>query len=250
MMNGKTETKNFPCRSCGKEIPVEVPVEELARKLFLSVFSGGLCEECVAKTAAEEEQRQQERRREEFIQSLPSRLATIGLPKKYAIDAPRVAFVADWIFENRRKHLVLSGQTGTGKSTSAGYIARKLTASSYAKIRYFSLRKLLAEWRIAKTADNQRAAENFIAELARLDVLIIDEFIDKASITASGQELLYELIDSAYNGSIRCRLWLLGNFYRGSIAEMFDDPYPVLRRFRESFTCGLIEQGTITKINF
>lgn len=251
-MSEETKTMLFDCRNgCGRKVAAEVPNDEFGRNLFLSVCAPHMiCKECAARKADEERQRQAEQRREEFRQSLPSRLEAIGLPARYALDSPPVPFAAEWILANQESNLVLSGITGSGKSTSAGYAARRLTAAGYINIRYYSLRRLLAEWKIAKTSDNTFAAETFVRTLGRLDVLIVDEFINKAAITPSGQELLYELIDGAYNWGQRCRVWLLGNFYKGSVAEMFDDPQPVLRRFRESFVCGLIDGGQVKNINF
>lgn len=250
-MSEQTETMRFPCKNgCGREVATEIPVEGFGRDFLIIAAQNCLCEECSAKEAEEARQREEEERQRAFQESLPKRLEAIGLPERYALDSPPVPFVADWLFDNCNRHIVLSGVTGTGKSTSAGCIARRLTMSSYARVRYYSLRKLLAEWRIAKTSDNQFAAENFVANLAKLDVLIVDELIDKTNVSMSGQELLYELIDGAYSGANRCRLWLLGNFYKGSVAELFTDPQPVLRRFRECFTCGVIEGKQVKKINF
>ena len=74
-------------------------------------------------------------------------------------------------------------------------------------------------------------------------MLIVDEVVGKAHVTDSGQELLFELLESVNSGTCRAKIWLLGNFYAGSIEEIFSDPDPVRRRLAENFHCALLLRG-------
>ena len=61
-------------------------------------------------------------------------------------------FVAEWIYLHREENLLLSGQTGTGKSTSACFVAVELL-KQWKCVNYTSLRGLLDLWRKAKTSE-------------------------------------------------------------------------------------------------
>ena len=154
-------------------------------------------------------------------------------------------FVASWLWLNRNSNILLSGETGCGKSTSACFVAAKLLLEEK-KIRYTSLRRLLADWRHAKTSDQSYAAEKMLSELFRQDILIIDEIIGKARVSLSGEELLFEILESINSGSCRAKVWLLGNFYSGSIEDTFSDPAPVRRRLQENFICARCDKNTET----
>ena len=82
------------------------------------------------------------------------------------------------------------------------------------------------------------------------DLFIIDEVVGKARISESGQELLFEILESVNSGACRSKIWLLGNFYEGSIEDIFSDPEPVRRRLQENFSCAFIDRKkqTITPL--
>lgn len=235
---------------CGNEFTYSpLPEEADLREIVLDSIGGGKCEQCREREKREAEEAKRRAYLEEVKRTLPERIAAIGIPAKLNLPEPPVRFVAEWLWNNRRSHILLSGATGAGKSTGAADVAKKLTERCAAKVRYYPTpRKLLSEWRAAKTSKQPLADEHFLLELSSLDVLIVDELINKATITQGGQEILYELIDGAYNGNRKTRIWFLGNFYRGSIQEIFTDPAPVLRRLRDVFTTAVIVNGTIRPI--
>ena len=140
-------------------------------------------------------------------------------------------------------------QTGSGKSTSACFIAAELIRNEY-KVCYTTLRKLLSDWRAAKTSDRDYAVENMLRNIFRKDYFIIDEVVGKARVSESGQELLFEILESVNSGACRAKIWLLGNFYTGSIEELFSDPEPVRRRIQENFSCAVLDRArqTVTPI--
>ena len=81
-------------------------------------------------------------------------------------------------------------------------------------------------------------------------MVIIDEVVGKAKVSDSGQELLFDLLEAVNNGECRSRIWLLGNFYTGSIEEIFSDPEPIRRRLAENFECIRLvpEEQKVVKI--
>lgn len=246
-MIDRIENTTAYCKcKCGADFTLELPpVGSDMRDINEMAASYRFCPSC-----EESHQRTQEHNpgKDDTARLLAENVEKAGIPIGYRLDAPPVRSVAEWLWCRREKSILLSGMTGTGKSTSACFVAIRLIERGV-RVRYSSLRKLLSEWRDAKTGD-AAAVDRFLARLASLDLLIIDEVVNKASISMSGQELLFELIDGVYCRERKCRIWLLGNFFTGAIAAIFEDPEPVKRRLRESFQCVRIEGEKITSIEF
>ena len=206
-----------------------------------------LCPDCTDRRESEKKKLASDARKESFSRNLPELLEKCGIPPGYIYDRetkdllikPPVYFVAEWLWRNRDNHLLLSGETGCGKSTSACFVAMKLL-QEFQRLRYTSLRKLLADWRNAKTSDSSYAAERLLDDIFKLDVFIIDEVIGKARVSLSGEELLFEILESVNSGACKTKIWLLGNFYSGSIEDTFSEPEPVRRRLQENFICASI----------
>ena len=71
-----------------------------------------------------------------------------------------------------------------------------------------------------------------------------DELVGKkgdAALTDSAQELFFNLIDGAYSGERKAKLWILGNFYKGAIDNLVADPEPYKRRIRACFRPALFK---------
>lgn len=192
----------------------------------------------------------------EPVENLPQLGHDSGIPDNYMfhrdtgefLSAPIIRTVAMKVWENRERNLLLSGATGLGKSTSACYVALKLLEQRQ-NIRYVKLRELLSEWREVKRSEVRFADKKFFARLRRLNVLIIDEIADKVKQTESGQELMYEILDQVYTGEMKTRVWILGNFRSGVLAEIFGDAEPVFRRVEERFVCLGIKPGKIEEFH-
>ena len=214
------------------------------------------CDCCIAILQAEAEEKKRQARIAELQCTFPERLKRSGLPELYTHDRetgelftqPPKRKVAEFIYLNRHCNLLISGETGTGKSTSACFIAARLLMPG-GKIRYYRLSQLLTEWREARRSDLPYAAENLVSRLLNQDVLLLDEVAGKAKISESGQELMFELVERICNGESKTRLWMLGNFYTGSIEEIFPDGEPIRRRLSENFKCVRFDQnGNCTDI--
>lgn len=231
------------CAQCREVFEEYLPEDDpRTAELMVAMLAKQDCPSC------EESERAKEKARL-FSAKLPEFIEKSGLPVGYQLTEPPIRFVAEWLWKNRTRNVLLSGITGTGKSTSAGVCALKLIERGE-RVRYVSLRELMDDWRNAKTSSKANAVEWFLESLGRLDLLIVDEVVNKANISSSGQELLFELIEGAYCKSRRNRIWLMGNFYRGAIKEIFSDPDPVLRRLSEKFVCGVILDGQVEPIRF
>ena len=238
------------CDRCGKFYPVDdFRSDEYATLFLLTYEQRRTCPECMQLLAASEQRNQAERKALQIRRNFDRIAENCGLPFHYTHDregnrltAPPVRFAAEWIWNHRFENLLISGTTGSGKSSGVCFAAMQLILHG-SNLRYTTLRKLLSEWREAKTSDNEFAADRLIFKIFHLDFFIIDEFIGKTRVTESGQEILFEILEGVNSGECRSRIWLIGNFYAGSIEETFSDPDPVRRRLQENFSCVLLDRA-------
>lgn len=235
------------CLKCGNMFEIDALPEDPPLRNFMLNFleNTRFCPDCEKQLQIEADLAASEARKATLQATFPLRLAGSGMPQKYTHDRqtgnlftePPKRFAAEFFWRNRRNNLLISGETGTGKSTSACFVATKLLQTGK-RIRYRQAFDLLAEWREAKTSDRSNAASQMLDfYLNQLDLLIIDELAGKAKITESGQELLFHILESVYNGCCKTTIWLLGNFYNGSIEDIFPDGGPARRRLAECFQC-------------
>ena len=190
-------------------------------------------------------------------EQLPKLCEASGLPRNYIhnkvtgelFTAPIVREVAEFLWRNRSFNLLLSGVTGSGKSTSAAFVAMQLIAQGKA-VTYTTLGNLLAKWRDARKNDRRSTDTQLLHEIFfDQQIFIIDEVVGKAKVSESGQELLFDILEAVNSGECRSKIWLLGNFYQGSIEAIFADPEPVRRRLQENFLCSRItEKRTIERL--
>ena len=238
------------CSDCGTLYTVNDFRQDNFAELLQNMFeSCRLCPACEDLHRKETKRAAMLEHRKQFLQHLPQRLLDAGFKQNYIADrttgklfrTPPVKFVAQWIWDRDMSHLLISGVTGSGKSTSAGYIAARLMLEGKS-LAYYTMPDLLAQWRNARRSDRLDADSALLHRLCRsVDITIIDEVIGKAPVSESGQELLFRILEAVNNGEATARIWLMGNFYTGSIANTFADPDPVLRRLQENFVCARID---------
>ena len=215
-----------------------------------------ICPEC---RSAKEREKQELARAEiahHTLAKLPELCLAAGFQRNYLyhrqtgefFTAPIVRPVAEFIWVNRSFNLLLSGVTGTGKSTSASFVAARMIAQGK-DVRYTTLGNLLARWREARKNERKLTDTQLLHEIFyEPAVFIIDEVVGKAKVSESGQELLFDILEAVNSGECRSKIWLLGNFYQGSIEDMFSDPEPVRRRLQENFICGSVAGGKIERM--
>lgn len=249
MASMKTEERNgevwMDCAKCGKMFHAFDSDNDFSAMMetLYSQDEYRKCPSCSRLDVAERERIEAEERKKEFAENI-HKIAAESIPELYRLDrmtgkpfvkAP-VQHVANWIDAHRYSNLLISGKTGVGKSTSACFVALKIIAE-HLRVRYVKLRGLLSEWRDARTSGEYAADKKFFSKIGRLDLLIVDEVADKNKNTDSGQEMMYELLDMIADGEIKTKLWMLGNFREGVLADVFGETEPVYRRIEENFVC-------------
>ena len=207
-----------------------------------------ICPKCDAEREAEHEAELDRQIAEERRNSIGGRLDDAGVPLDYQVDVPPVKHVASFLERHIGENILLSAPSGAGKSTSAGYLARILIERGK-KVRYTTLATLLDEWREARCSDYPVSVASFLSGIERNDVVIIDEAADKTVPTDSAKECMFRLLEDVTNGACNAKLWLLGNYYRGAIEDVFGNGEAARRRLNEKFYCAMVSKdGTIKHI--
>lgn len=235
------------CVECGKTVS-EVTLQWMA-ELYQEQGKEVpyCCPECEEKREERKRKREDEEIAEEKRKAFETRMLESSIPEEYRVLLPPVPAVAKWMEDNANRNILLHGQTGAGKSTSAGYLGRMMISAGK-RVKWFNLSALLDAWREARRSDEPDAVERMFRHLEAFDVLILDE-CDKPINTESTHECMFRLIEDVSNGTSRARVWMLGNFYKGCIEAIFGNGEAARRRFNEQFACGMIMQdGTIKRI--
>jgi len=233
-------TFDTQCARCGKTI--EVTTLKSALELFerRGMEYTAKCSECYD---LEDREKEQEEERNHYSEeaSLDESVISAGVRPAYAVRKPIIPYVADWLLAHRGENILLTGETGTGKSTSAGYLVRELIRDNHTVSMYY-LSELFDEWRKVRCDhDDPFAIKAFFLRLeGKNEYCIIDECAGKTVNSDSSREMMFRLLEDINSGACPCRVILLGNFFKGSIADMFGDEAPSMRRIRENFTCGRI----------
>lgn len=186
----------------------------------------------------------------EYLEMVQKGIQNSGCPRKYMPAVPYVPFVYEWLLAHPKTNILLDGETGSGKSTSAGVLARHAIETGLS-VTYTQMYQLLDGWRDSRRSDEPYETERFLNQLERVDMLIIDEVADKNVVNASTQECMWRLLEDIYNGNARCQCVMLGNLYAGFIPDTFGCDKPARRRIRESFLIARIdtETKTINELN-
>ena len=232
------------CKSCGRTMKDHQPAFLLEMWKKKGEPFPSQCKDCweAWKKAEEEKDMQAIYDAQLSEEQLDEAVIAAGVAPSYRLKTPPIRFVATWLWKNRDKNLLLSGPTGTGKSTSAGVVTRCLIEKEGKSIRVCYFTGLLDEWRHVRCDnDDPDAIKQLFRKLESVDVLIIDECADKNVNTESSREFMYRLLEDVQNGVCHAKLWMLGNFYRGSVADIFGDADPAYRRLKEKFLCGRID---------
>ena len=198
-----------------------------------------MCAKCASERDAEREREEEEQAAEERRNSIDGRLDDAGVPLDYQTKEPPVPKVADFLKRHLAENILLSAPSGAGKSTSAGYLARILIEQGK-KVRYFTLASILDQWREARCSDYPISVKAFLSYIEWNDVVIIDEAADKTVPTDSAKECMFRLLEDVSNRTCNAHLWLLGNFYRGAIEDVFGNGEAARRRLNEKFYCAMI----------
>lgn len=173
-----------------------------------------------------------------------------GVP--FRLDCPPNALAGaacfDWLRRGAR-HLLLTGETGTGKTTTLCWLMRAWgNYRRMCSMRYCTFAELTAEYQIAKRNEHGMTETWFWRWMEGLEVLAVDELVNRRAGTLA-PELLYNLLDRAYSRRMKS-LWLAGNIGSNALDEMSDEPELMRRRLNEAFIGGRLVRNGINRLSF
>ena len=204
--------------------------DEAIRASLMAMSKALICDDCLK--AAEQEER--EKREAEWKARLPELYRRAGIPAAFTEmgNAPRQD-AARWIWNHRRENLLICGDTGTGKTTSACRVLMRLVQNG-AEVRYMTLRRFLDEIRNCKMRRPDESGDIsqtdlYFDRLKRLEVVCVDEIVGKTRGGDGVMEAMFDLIDRAYMGEIG-PLWLIGNVRDKSMEMLFDEETGAVER--------------------
>lgn len=230
----RNNTALFVCPECRREFTA--PFEEA----FAELYKNAVCPVCIKQIENSKRAKSSRDKKIQLLASLDQRMEDSGFHGVFCnMETPPVRHNAEFIWRNRNSNLVISGETGAGKTSSAAFVMRHLMKEKIIKCRYTLWSELHSEYVSAKTRENNCTEERFFAALNKLDYLIIDELAwrrGSAKLTPVAQELLFNIIDGAYCQSRKAKVWFLGNFYNSAWRKLIDSPEPILRRLKFKFT--------------
>lgn len=200
------------CPECGKkwETSIEIAKEFCDMMNWSATMTQSIfCEVCKQKQEETEliERRKRQIMRQYEIACIPAEFQSWDRDKGN-IDLCR------WIKENSSNNLIISGDYGTGKSRSicvnlCNMLKNAVSNEYVLNVLYYRFPDLANDYAGICKEDISHA-KNYLKTVCNQDILVIDD-LGKKRITENGGELLYEIIDMLYNGSIKCRLWITAN---------------------------------------
>ena len=244
----ENQTVTCKCDGCGtvfsfhSENDISKPNPFTA--LIVQAWQDVKCNACAEKMKKELAEKRHQEFLEELADSLLEREEEAGFPQKFrGLEKPFLRQAAVFFWENRDNSVIVSGKTGTGKTSSALYVLGLLMARDYVRVKYYTRHTLFAAYNKAKTS-NEDSEEAFLERLGWYDYIVIDELVGKkgdSALSDSAQELFFTLIDGVYAGDRRARVWILGNFFKGALNRLVSDPDPYKRRINASFKSALFK---------
>ena len=228
--NGKAV---FVCPQCHGEFTGEYNPD------FAEYYGASACINCRRSNILLAEEQEKKAKQMELLNTLEERMESSGFEGVFCcLETPVTRHNAEFIWKNKDKNLLISGETGAGKTSSAAFVIRHMMKERKLKVMYRNWSEFHGEYVKAKTSENKSAEDIFFKRLLNLDYLILDELAwrrGNSKLSPAAQELLFDIIDKAYNQKRKCKVWLLGNFYGKALEKMLDDPAPVLRRLQFAF---------------
>lgn len=239
----------FICPDCAKEFESEYKITPEDEDLLKMAYNCMICNQCAKERAKKKEMERLAEEAERKSKAVDEAMKEAGFTGIFhKLEKPLVRTSAEWIYRNRHKSLLISGETGTGKTSGAAFVARFMLQNDSTELSfcYRTWQMLMAEYLEAKTSGGDNELR-FWNRVDHLDYLIVDELVgrrgDSVKLTPSGHELLFNLVDGVYAGFRKTKVWIIGNFYDGAIDRMMDDPTPTKRRIQERFKIAWFEEG-------
>lgn len=144
----------------------------------------------------ERERKAAERRLKAARLPAPKALAEFDFAARPSVNRPLILDLARGDYLTKRENVLLVGPSGTGKTHLATALAAAACAQGK-RVRFWRVTELITTLR---EADQERHLLRMRQQLAKLDLLVLDEF-GYVPASKAGAELLFDVIGTAYERS-------------------------------------------------
>ena len=144
----------------------------------------------------ERERKAAERRLKAARFPAPKALAEFDFAARPSVNKPLILDLARGDYLTKRENILLVGPSGTGKTHLATALAMAACAQGK-RVRFWRVTELITTLR---EADQERHLLRMRQQLAKLDLLVLDEF-GYVPASKAGAELLFDVIGTAYERS-------------------------------------------------
>ena len=141
----------------------------------------------------ERERKAAERRLKAARFPAPKTLAEFDFTARPSVNKPLILDLVRGDYLSRRENILLVGPSGTGKTHLATGLAMAACAQGK-RVRFWRVTELITTLR---EADQERHLLRMRQQLAKLDLLVLDEF-GYVPASKAGAELLFDVIGTAY----------------------------------------------------
>jgi len=120
-----------------------------------------------------------------------ARLEDVRYVRGRGLTPPIVDALKSWEWVRAKKNLIITGETGRGKTWLSSAIANEALRAKF-KVRWFDVRGFLQQW---YDEESQGMLGKFFAEVSRADVLVLDRWAAQP-IDAHGVARLEDLVSA------------------------------------------------------
>lgn len=110
------------------------------------------------------------------------------------LDRPLISTLTNCNWVEKKQNIIIEGPSGAGKSWMACALGNQICRNGIS-VRYIKMSRLIEDIQIAK---GDGSIKRYRAQLTRVNVLIIDDWLLAPLETTSAREIL-EILDEAYN---------------------------------------------------
>ena len=254
------------CPQCGKTFqtmpsyaadgtiinPKTLLADEFLGAFMRSSLEQQICDECVVANQSKVKEEEIRQKLQYRVSNADMLLTEAGIPPNLrGLAKPPKRDIANFIWKNRHRNILLGGISGSGKTTSACACLERMLIHDGIPVKYLNLSTLSMKLNAVSRFGSKETPIAFLDKLSDYDVICIDEVFGKTRWNDMVCELLFTLIDSATSGDYNFHLWLLGNIHFQSIQNMFEDDEAVIRRLEEFFVCSTIhDDGSLRALDF
>lgn len=207
---------NNTCPKCGKKDHFQMEVPEFALDILTGGDTQNFCDDCLVEIERLNSLRREQQRREMLLEKAEIPADFLNWDRQLGNNQ-----LARLIRENVSKNLIVCGKNATGKTRAAAINLKFQITEKGLQGRFVRWSDIAFGY--ARTCKlSSENSQEYIRGFLKNEILLIDD-IGKRRITESAGEMLYDIVDLIYSGSVQTRLWITSNKNLEGLANTFEN---------------------------